>query len=178
MSVSKKLAPQVEAVYSITDLSHKEILVIIFALMGALLLAALDQTIVATALPRIASELNGLDKLSWVVTAYLLSSAIVTPLYGKISDMFGRKNLFIVAILIFLLGSTLCGLSQSMNQLIFFRAIQGLGGGGIFVLVFSIIGDIVSPRQRGRYQGYFGAVFGLSSVIGPLLGGLFTDNLS
>ncbi len=176
--MSKKLPQHGDAAYSNTDLSHREILVIIFALMGAMLLAALDQTIVATALPRIASDLNGLDKLSWVVTAYLLSSAIVTPLYGKISDMFGRKKIFIVAILIFLLGSVLCGLSQTMNQLIFFRAIQGLGGGGIFVLVFSIIGDIVSPRQRGRYQGYFGAVFGLSSVIGPLLGGLFTDNLS
>lgn len=160
------------------DLSHKEIMVVIFALMGAMLLAALDQTVVATALPRIASDLNGLDRLSWVVTAYLLTSAVVTPLYGKISDLYGRKKIFIIAILIFLLGSVLCGLSQSMNQLIFFRAIQGLGGGGIFTLVFSIIGDIVAPRQRGKYQGYFGAVFGLSSIIGPLIGGLFTDYLS
>lgn len=160
------------------ELSHHEILVIIFALMGAMLLAALDQTVVATALPRIASDLQGLDRLSWVATAYLLTSAIVTPLYGKISDLFGRKKIFIVAIMLFLLGSVLCGMSQSMNQLIFFRAIQGLGGGGIFTLVFSIIGDIVPPRQRGRYQGYFGAVFGLSSIIGPLIGGLFTDHLS
>lgn len=160
------------------ELSHNQIKVIIFALMGAMLLAALDQTVVSTALPRIASDLHGLSRLSWVATAYLLTSAIVTPLYGKISDLFGRKKIFIVAILIFLLGSVLCGLSQNMSQLIFFRAVQGLGGGGIFTLVFSIIGDIVPPRQRGRYQGYFGAVFGLSSIIGPLIGGLFTDQLS
>jgi len=158
--------------------SHAEIMVIIGALMLAMLLAALDQTIVSTALPKIASDLHGLSKYSWVATAYLLTSAVATPLYGKISDMFGRKKIFQTAIIIFLVGSMLCGLAQTMNQLIIFRGLQGIGAGGLMTLVFAIIGDIVPPRMRGRYQGYFGAVFAISSVIGPLLGGLFTDQLS
>jgi EmrB/QacA subfamily drug resistance transporter len=158
--------------------THGEIMVIMSALMLALLLAALDQTIVATALPKIAQDLNGLSKLSWVATAYLLTSAVVTPLYGKISDMFGRKKLFMIAITIFLIGSALCGLAQNMNELIFFRGLQGIGGGGLMTMILTIVGDVVPPRQRGRYQGYFGAVFGISSVIGPLLGGFFTDHLS
>jgi EmrB/QacA subfamily drug resistance transporter len=153
-------------------------MVIITALMLAMLLAALDQTIVSTALPRIASDLHGLSKYSWVATAYLLTSAVATPLYGKISDMFGRKKVFQSAIIIFLIGSVLCGASQSINQLIVFRGLQGIGAGGLMTLVFAIIGDIVPPRQRGKYQGYFGAVFAVSSVIGPLLGGFFTDQLS
>jgi EmrB/QacA subfamily drug resistance transporter len=158
--------------------SHAEIMVVITALMLAMLLAALDQTIVSTALPRIASDLHGLSKYSWVATAYLLTSAIATPLYGKIGDMFGRKKIFQSAIIIFLIGSMLCGVSQTMNQLIFFRALQGIGAGGLMTLTLAIVGDVVSPRQRGRYQGYFGAVFAIASVLGPLLGGLFTDNLS
>lgn len=158
--------------------SHSEIMVIISALMLAMLLSALDQTIVSTALPRIASDLHGLSKYSWVATAYLLTSAVSTPLYGKVSDMFGRKKIFQIAIVIFLVGSVLCGAAQSMNELIVFRGLQGIGAGGLMTLVFAIIGDIVPPRQRGRYQGYFGAVFAISSVIGPLLGGLFTDRLS
>ena len=158
--------------------SHNEIMVIFSALMLVMLLSALDQTIVSTALPRIASDLSGLNKLSWVATAYLLTSAIVTPLYGKIGDLFGRKKIFQIAIIIFLIGSALCGLSQTMNQLIVFRAIQGIGAGGLMSLIFAIVGDIVPPRQRGRYQGYFGAMFGLASVAGPLLGGFFTGHLS
>jgi EmrB/QacA subfamily drug resistance transporter len=153
-------------------------MIVITSLMLAMLLAALDQTIVSTALPKIASDLDGLSKYSWVATAYLLTSAISTPLYGKISDMFGRKKIFQTAIVIFLIGSVLCGFAQTMNQLIVFRGLQGIGAGGLMVLVFAIVGDIVPPRQRGKYQGYFGAVFAVSSVIGPLLGGLFTDQLS
>ncbi len=158
--------------------THAEIMVVMGALMLSMLLAALDQTIVSTALPRIATDLHGLDKISWVATAYLLTSAIVTPIYGKLGDLYGRKKIFLSSIVIFLVGSMLCGLSQSMTQLIIFRAIQGLGGGGLIALILAIIGDVVPPRQRGRYQGYFGAVFGLSSVAGPLLGGLFTEHLS
>lgn len=155
--------------------SHAEIMVVISALMLAMLLAALDQTIVATALPKIASDLHGLSKYSWVATSYLLTSAVATPLYGKVSDMFGRKKIFQSAIVLFLLGSALCGLAHTMNQLIFFRGLQGIGAGGLMTLVFAIVGDIIPPRQRGRYQGYFGAVFATSSVVGPLLGGFFAD---
>jgi EmrB/QacA subfamily drug resistance transporter len=158
--------------------SHPEIMVIITALMLAMLLAALDQTIVSTALPSIARDLHGLNKLSWVATAYLLTSAVVTPIYGKVSDQIGRKKVFQFAIILFLFGSALCGLSQNMNQLVFFRAIQGLGGGGLISLALATVGDIIPPRQRGKYQGYFGAVFGLASIAGPLLGGLFTEHLS
>lgn len=148
------------------------------ALMLVLLLAALDQTIVATALPRIAQELHGLNEFSWVATAYLLTSGVSTPLYGKISDLLGRKKIFQFAILLFLTGSILCGLSQNMTQLVMFRAIQGLGAGGLMTLVMTIVGDVVPPRERGRYMGYLFAVFGVSSVIGPLLGGFLTDSLS
>lgn len=158
--------------------SHSEIMVIVTALMLVLLLAALDQTIVATALPKIANDLHGLSEYSWVATAYLLTSAVSTPLYGKISDMFGRKKIFQFAIVLFLLGSALCGLSQNMTELIFFRGLQGLGAGGLMTLVFAIIGDVIPPRQRGRYQGYFAGVFAVSSVVGPLIGGLLTDDLS
>ncbi len=158
--------------------THAEIMVILSALLLAMFLAALDQTIVATALPRIASDLHGLNRLSWVATAYLMTSAISTPMYGKISDLFGRKKIFQISIIIFLIGSMLCGLSQTMSQLIFFRGLQGLGAGGLMTLALAIVGDIISPRQRGRYQGYFGAVFALSSLAGPLLGGFLTDSLS
>ncbi|WP_205826150.1 MDR family MFS transporter [Microbispora catharanthi] len=156
-------------------LPHRQILVVLSGVAAGMLLAALDQSIVGTALPRIVSELGGLDKLSWVVTAYLLTSTAATPLWGKISDLYGRRAIFQTAIGIFLLGSVLAGLSQNIGQLIGFRAIQGLGGGGLMALAFSIIGDVIPPRERGRYQGYFGAVWGTSSVAGPLLGGFFTD---
>ncbi|MGI9254357.1 MAG: MDR family MFS transporter [Thermomicrobiales bacterium] len=155
--------------------SHKEIMVILFGLMAGMLLAALDQSIVGTALPRIVGELGGLDKLSWVVTAYLLTSTATTPLWGKISDLYGRRPGFQAAIVIFLIGSILAGLSQNMVQLIAFRAMQGIGGGGLLSIAFATIGDVIPPRERGKYQGYFGAVFGISSVAGPLLGGWFTD---
>jgi EmrB/QacA subfamily drug resistance transporter len=160
------------------QLSHKQILAIYSGLMLGMLLAALDQTIVSTALPTIVGDLGGLNRLSWVVTAYLLTSTISQPIYGKLGDLYGRKRLFQSAIAIFLVGSALCGISQNMDELIGFRALQGLGAGGLMVGALSIIGDIVPPRERGRYQGYMGGVFAISSVVGPLIGGFFVDNLS
>ncbi|GHF43678.1 MULTISPECIES: MDR family MFS transporter [Streptomyces] len=157
---------------------QRSVPVAIGALLLGMLLAALDQTIVSTALPTIVSDLGGLEHLSWVVTAYLLASTAATPLWGKLGDQYGRKKLFQTAIVIFLVGSALCGAAQNMLELIGFRALQGLGGGGLIVLSMAIVGDIVPPRDRGRYQGLFGAVFGGTSVLGPLLGGLFVDHLS
>jgi EmrB/QacA subfamily drug resistance transporter len=148
------------------------------ALLLVTLLASLDQTIVATALPTIVGDLGGVSHLSWVVTAYLLASTIVTPLYGKLGDLYGRKTVLQTAIVIFLVGSALCGLSWNMTSLIAFRALQGIGGGGLMVTTTAAIGDIAAPRDRGRYQGYLGAVFGVSTVIGPLIGGFFVDHLS
>src|SRR3954451_6060541 len=152
--------------------------VVFGGLMLVLLLAALDQTIVATALPTIVGDFGGLEHISWVVSAYLLGQTAVTPLYGKLGDLYGRKRVLQSAIVLFLVGSALCGAAQSLPMLIAFRAIQGFGGGGLMVLTQAAIGDVVPPRDRGRYQGLFGAVFGVSSVLGPLLGGLFVEHLS
>ena len=157
-------------------LTHKEIMFVLSGLMVGMLLAALDQTIVSTALKRIVEDFDGLEHYTWVVTAYLLTSTASTPLYGKISDLYGRRPVFQFAIITFLIGSFAAGAASSMTQLIAFRAIQGLGAGGLMSLTFVIIGDLVSPRERGKYQGYFGAVWGLSSVAGPLLGGYFSDH--
>ena len=159
-------------------LTHRQILLVLSGLMVGMLLAALDQTIVATALPTIVGEFGGLNHLSWVVTAYLLTSTASTPLYGKISDLYGRRIVFQAAITIFVVGSLLAGIAQNMGQLIAFRAVQGLGAGGLITLALTIVGDVVSPRERGRYQGYFGGVFAIASVVGPLLGGYFTDSVS
>ncbi len=159
-------------------LPHRQVLIVFSGIMLGMLLAAMDQTIVATALPTITGDLGGLDHLSWVVTAYLLAETVATPVYGKLGDLYGRKRLFQSAIVVFLAGSMLSGVATSMGMLIVFRAVQGIGAGGLIVLAQALIGDIVSPRERGRYMGYFGAVFGAASVAGPLLGGFLTDHLS
>jgi EmrB/QacA subfamily drug resistance transporter len=169
--------------YSETRMSHDSdarpnLVPIFVALALGMFLAALDQTIVSTALPTIVGDLGGIEHLSWVVTAYLVASTASTPLYGKLGDTLGRKPVFQAAIVIFLTGSLLSGAAQSLNELIAFRALQGIGAGGLMVGAQAIIGDIVPPRERGRYMGFIGAVFAVSSVAGPLLGGFFVDNLS
>jgi len=158
--------------------TRRQIMLVFWGVMLAMLLAALDQTIVATALPTIALDLHGIQHYAWVADAYLLTATITVPLYGKLSDMYGRRVLFLVSISIFLAGSALCGLSQSMTQLIGFRALQGFGAGGIIPLAQATIGDLFSARERGRYAGYTGAVFASASIIGPLVGGWLTDSVS
>ncbi len=158
--------------------THREILRVFSGVALAMLMAAMDQTVVATALPTMGADLGSLENLPWVVTAYMLASTATTPIYGKLSDLYGRKRILQIAIWLFLAGSLLCAVAQSMVQLIVFRGLQGLGGGGLMALAFTIIGDVVAPRERGRYQGYIGGVFALASVAGPLLGGLFTETLS
>src|SRR5450755_4918099 len=173
--MSETLAPAAAAPAS---LSRRRVLIVIGALTLGMFLAALDQTVVATALPTIVGDLHGASHLTWVVTAYLLSSTVSTPLWGKLGDLYGRKIFFQAAIVIFLVGSVLAGLSTSMLELIAFRAVQGIGGGGLMIGAQAIVGDVVAPRDRGKYQGIFGAVFGVTSVIGPLIGGFFVQNLS
>ena len=158
--------------------AHREILVIIGGLLTGMALAGLDSTIVATSLPTIVGELGGLDHISWVVTAYLLAETVTVPLYGKLSDLFGRPALFRIAIVIFVAGSMLCGLAQNLPMLVLFRGIQGLGAGGLISMTFAIMGDVIPPRERGRYTGYLGSVFAVTSVVGPLLGGFLTDHVS
>src|ERR671939_2045688 len=154
------------------------VLAIYAGLMVTLLLAALDQTIVSTALPKVVSDLGGISQYSWVFTAYMLGSTVTVPLYGKLGDVHGRKPLFFVAIGIFLAGSALCGAAQNMPELVVFRAIQGVGAGGLFPLTIAMVGMIVPPRDRGRYQGLIGSVFAAASIIGPLIGGFIVDNTS
>src|SRR5919197_6305711 len=158
--------------------SKREVYTVMSGLMIAMLLAMLDNMVVGTAMPTIVGELGGLKNLAWVVTAYTLATAVATPVWGKLGDLYGRKGVFMAAIVLFLIGSTLAGMSQSMNELIAFRGVQGLGAGGLMVSAMAIIGDLVPPRERGRYQGLMAAVMPLAMIGGPLLGGLFTDHLT
>src|SRR5471032_55446 len=176
--MSADITVSMEDAASVSDQGHPPIRLIFSALLLVMLLAALDQTIVSTALPTIVSDLGGLESLSWVVTAYLLASTIVVPLYGKFGDLFGRKIVLQAAIVLFLLGSVLCGLAQNMTQLILMRALQGLGGGGLMVVSMAAVGDVIPPAERGKYQGLFGGVFGLATVIGPLIGGFLVEHMS
>src|SRR5690348_6418223 len=158
------------------EYTHAQILTILSGLLLGMFLAALDQSIVGTAIRTIADDLNGLSVQAWVTTAYLITSTIATPIYGKLGDLYGRKKLFMFAISVFIGGSALCSFATSMYMLAAFRAVQGIGAGGLFTLVLAIIGDIVSPRERARYTGYFMATFGTSSVLGPVIGGFFASH--
>src|ERR671927_298317 len=174
MSLQKRLARKPPGY----PFSIGRVLAIYAGLMVTLLLAALDQTIVATALPRVVSDLGGLSQYSWVFTAYMLATTVTVPLYGKLGDVYGRRPLFLIAIMVFLAGSALCGLAQNMPELVAFRAVQGIGAGGLFPLSLAVVGAIVPPRDRGRYQGLIGGTFAAASIFGPALGGFIVDNAS
>jgi EmrB/QacA subfamily drug resistance transporter len=174
----RRTSPQEPSIAGGAAHARPPVRLIFSALMLVMLLAALDQTIVATALPTIVGELGGLENLSWVVTSYLVASTVVVPLYGKFGDLFGRKIVLQTAIALFLIGSVLCGLAQSIGQLIALRALQGLGGGGLLVVTMTAVGDIIPPAERGRYQGLFGGVFGVATIVGPLIGGFLVEHLS
>src|SRR3989441_78784 len=156
----------------------RETVLTMIGVLMVMLLASLDQTIVSTAMPRVIADLQGFDRYTWVSTAYLLTSTVTVPIYGKISDLFGRKPIFLFGVVVFLIGSALSGLSQSMNQLIAFRALQGIGAGALMPIAIAIIGDLFTPRERGKWQGVTGGVWGLSAIVGPLAGGWITDNLT
>lgn len=170
--------PAEAAATGTAGLSHREVLGVISGILLGMLLAALDQTVVATALPAMAADLHGIEHLSWIVTAYLLTSTASTPIYGKLSDLYGRRHLLEAAIIFFVIASALCALAQTMGQLIVARALQGLGGGGLMAMAQAVIADVIAPRERGRYQGYFSAVWALASVGGPIMGGFFVQYLS
>jgi len=172
--VTTAVAPQADG----QAFTHREILVILSGILLGMMLAALDQSIVATALPAIAGELNGLEHLSWIVAGYLLTSTASTPIYGKLSDLYGRRALLQIAIVVFVAASVLCGLAQNMPQLIAARALQGLGGGGLISMAQAVIADVIAPRERGRYQGYLSGMWATASVGGPVLGGFFVDYLT
>jgi EmrB/QacA subfamily drug resistance transporter len=176
--ITSRSVPQRPQDATLFGLPQREKLIVMIAVLLGLFLSALDQTIVGVALPRIVSDLKGSDLYTWVVTAYLLTSTVTVPIYGKLGDVFGRQRMLIVGILIFLVGSALSGISQNMGELIVFRALQGCGAGSLFPISLAVVGDLFTPRERGRYQGLFGAVFGISFIVGPFLGGVITDDIS
>src|SRR6266480_6613766 len=158
--------------------SRRETLLTMLGVLMVMLLASLDQTIVSTAMPRVIADLQGFDRYTWVTTAYMLTSTVMVPIYGKLSDLYGRKVIFITGVVIFLVGSALSGASQSMNMLIAFRAFQGLGAGALLPIAIAVVGDLFTPRERGKWQGVTGAVFGISAIVGPVVGGWLTEYAS